>query len=192
MSHKYFWLILMTLLLGLQTILVFAQQEMPEEDFQLQGILIFLFIYVLISLGLTALCLLVNIYFARFFSRITEYSASASGRSFWLGLGNGVSIFVLLVLLGNFEGNPVQILIIPLLLVGGIGILIGLSAEAQLIGQWVMKYRSREEPSPVSVTVAGIVVIAFGSLVPIVGQLALLLIVLKGFGAAIGAVFRRA
>ena len=107
-----------------------------------------------------------------------------------LGLGNGVSIFALLILLGQFEGNPIQILMIPLLLVGGIGILLGLFAESQLIGQRVMEYRAIKEPSPVATIIVGFLVIAFGALIPIIGQLALLLIVLKGFGAVIGELFR--
>ncbi len=107
-----------------------------------------------------------------------------------LGIGNGVSIFAILILLGQFEGNPIQILMIPLLLVGGIGILLGLFAESQLIGQRVMEYRAIREPSSIATIVAGFLVIAFGALIPIIGQLVLLLIVLKGFGAVIGAVFR--
>ena len=162
---------------------------MPKES-PLQDLLIFLIFYALISPGLMALCLLANIYFARPLSRVVEYSANAGGKAFWLGLGNGVSIFAVLILLGRFEGNPIQILIIPLLLAGGIGILIGLFAESQLIGRRVMKYRLIEEPSSVATIVVGFLVIAFGALVPIIGQLALLLIVLKGFGAVIGALFR--
>ena len=198
MTHKCFWVFLMMLLWGLQTTVVFGQQETPKE-FQLQDFLILLIIYVLISLGLVALCLLANIYLSRFFSRIIEYSKNSGGKAFLLGLGNGVSIFAVLVLLGQFEGNPIQILIIPLLLVGIIGILLGFFAESKLIGQRLMEYRliaegslthnTAEEPSPVAAIVAGVLVIAFGALVPIIGQLALLLIMLKGFGAVIGAVF---
>ena len=188
MTHKCFWVFLMMLLWGLQTTVVFGQQETPKE-FQLQNFLILLIIYVLISLGLVALCLLANIYLSRFFSRIIEYSKNSGGKAFLLGLGNGVCIFAVLVLLGQFEGNPIQILIIPLLLVGIIGILLGFFAESQLIGQRLMEYRLIEEPSPVAAIVAGVLVIAFGALVPIIGQLALLFIMLKGFGAVIGTVF---
>ncbi len=189
MAHKCFWYSLLTLFLGLQTTLIFGQQEMPKE-FQLQDFLILLSIYVLISLGLIALCLLANIYFARTFSRVIEYSANTGGKAFLLGLGNGVSIFAVLILLGQFEGNPIQILIIPLLLVGGIGILLGFLAESQLIGQRIMEYQLVEKPSPVGAVVAGVLIIAFGALVPIIGQLVMLLIILKGFGAVIGTVFR--
>jgi len=189
MGNKSFWLLLLTLLLGLQTTLAFTQQEAPK-DFQLQHLLVLLIIYVLMSLGLIALCLLANIYFARPFSHVIEYSANAGGKAFLLGLGNGVSIFAVLILLGQFEGNPIQILIIPLLLVGIIGILLGLFAESQLIGKRLMAYRLAEEPSIVSATIAGFLVIALGALVPVIGQLALLLIMLKGFGAVIGAAFR--
>ena len=189
MGHKRFWLLLLTLLLGLQTTIALGQQEMPKE-FQLQDFLMFLVFYALITLGLMALCLLANIYFARPFSCVVEYSANTGGKAFLLGLGNGVSIFAVLILLGQFEGNPIQILMIPLLLAGGIGILLGLFAESQLIGQRVMEYRAIKEPSPVATIVVGFLVIAFGALIPIIGQLALLLIVLKGFGAVIGALFR--
>ena len=189
MDNKRFWLILLTLLLGLQTTIALGQQEMPKE-FQLQDFLMFLVFYALITLGLMALCLLANIYFARPLSCVVEYSANTGGKAFLLGLGNGVSIFALLILLGQFEGNPIQILMIPLLLVGGIGILLGLFAESQLIGQRVMEYRAIKEPSPVATIIVGFLVIAFGALMPIIGQLALLLIVLKGFGAVIGALFR--
>jgi hypothetical protein len=189
MGNKRFWLLLLTLLLGLQTTVVFGQQEMSKE-FQLQDFLMFLVFYALITLGLMALCLLANIYFARSFSCVIEYSANTGGKAFLLGLGNGVSIFALLILLGQFEGNPIQILMIPLLLAGGIGTLLGLFAESQLIGQRVMEYRAIKEPSPVATIVVGFLVIAFGALMPIIGQLALLLIVLKGFGAVIGALFR--
>jgi hypothetical protein len=176
-------------LLGLQPTTVPGQQETPKES-QLQDFLMFLVFYALITLGLMALCLLVNIYFARPFSCVVEYSANTGGKAFLLGLGNGVSIFAILILLGQFEGNPIQILMIPLLLVGGIGILLGLFAESQLIGQRVMEYRAIREPSPVATIVVGFLIIAFGALIPIIGQLALLLIVLKGFGAVIGAIFR--
>ena len=71
-----------------------------------------------------------------------------------------------------------------------VGILLGLFAESQLIGQRVMEYRAIKEPSPVATIVVGFIVIAFGALIPIIGQLALLLIILKGFGAVIGALFR--
>jgi len=188
MRHKYFWFFLLILIFGLQTTFVFGQQEVPKKNF-LHNLLMFLSIYVLISLGLIALCLLANLYFARFFSRITEYSANAGGKAFLLGLGNGISIFALLVLLGQFKGNPVQILMIPLILVGGLGILIGFLAELQLIGRRVMEYRSGKEPSLVAEAVVGILVVASGALVPIIGQLALLLILLKSFGAVIGTVF---
>ena len=190
MGHKRFWLHFLTLLFVLQTTLVFGQQGTPKE-FQMQDFVVLLIIYALINLGLIALCLLTNIYFARIFSRITEYSANAGGKAFLLGLGNGVSIFAVLILLGQFEGNPIQILIIPLLLVGIIGILLGLFAESQLIGQRLMEYRLVEEPSFVATIVAGFLVIALGALAPIIGQLALLLIMLKGFGAVIGAIFQR-
>jgi len=190
MKCKCFWVLLFVLLLGLQTTIVFGQQETPKE-FQLQDFLILLIIYALISLGLIALCLLTNIYFAHIFSRITEYSAKTGGKAFLLGLGNGVSIFAVLILLGQFEGNPIQILIIPLLLIGIIGILLGLFAESQLIGRRLMEYRLVAEPSPVASIVAGFLVIALGALVPIIGQLALLLIMLKGFGAVIGTIFHR-
>jgi hypothetical protein len=189
MGNKCFWLLLLTLLLGLQTTIALGQQEMPKE-FQLQDFLMFLVFYALITLGLMALCLLANIYFARPFSCVVKYSANTGGKAFILGLGNGISIFAVLILLGQFEGNPIQILMIPLLLVGGIGILLGLFAESQLIGQRVMEYRAISEPSPVATIVVGFLVIASGALMPIIGQLALLLIVLKGFGAVIGALSR--
>jgi len=189
MGNKRFWLLLLTLFLGLQTTVVLGQQE-AQKEFQLKDFLMFLIFYALISLGLMALCLLANIYFARFFSCVVKYSANTGGKAFLLGLGNGVSIFAILILLGQFEGNPIQILMIPLLLVGGIGILLGLFAESQLIGQRVMEYRAIREPSPVATIVVGFPIIAFGALMPIIGQLALLLIVLKGFGAVIGAIFR--
>lgn len=190
MGNKLFWLLILTLFLALQATVVFGQQETPKE-FRLHDFLMVLVFYALITLGLMALCLLANIYFARPLSRIVEYSADTGGKAFLLGLGNGVSIFVVLILLGQFQGNPIQILIVPLLLVGGIGILLGLFAESQLIGQRVMECRAIREPSSVAIIVAGFLVIAFGALIPIIGQLALLLIVLKGFGAVIGAVFRR-
>ncbi|MFC1716370.1 hypothetical protein ACFL6S_22045 [Candidatus Poribacteria bacterium] len=194
MGNKRFWLLLLMLFLTLQATVVLGQQvdlDDVSKEFQLQDFLMFLVVYALITLGLMALCLLVNIYFARPLSRIVEYSADTGGKAFLLGLGNGVSIFVVLILLGQFQGNPIQILIVPLLLVGGVGILLGLFAESQLIGQRVMECRAIREPSSVAIIVAGFLVIAFGSLIPIIGQLALLLIVLKGFGAVIGAVFRR-
>ena len=189
MGNKCFWLLLLTLLLGLQTTVVLGQQEVPKE-FRLQDFLMFLIFYALITLGLMALCLLANIYFARSFSCVVKYSANTGGKAFLLGLGNGVSILAVLVLLGQFEGNPIQILMIPLLSALGIGILLGLLAESQLIGQRVMECRAISKPSPVATIVVGFLVIAFGALMPIIGQLALLLIVLKGFGAVIGAVFR--
>jgi len=189
MRHKYFCFFLLILIFGLQTTFVFGQQEMPKKEFQLHNLLMFLSIYVLISIGLIALCLLANLYFARFFSRITEYSANAGGKAFLLGLGNGISIFALLILLGQFKGNPVQILMIPLILVGGFGILIGFLAELQLIGRRVMEYRPGKEPSLVGEAVVGILIVASGALVPIIGQLALLLILLKSFGAVIGTIF---
>lgn len=194
MGHKCFCLFSLILLFGLQTTIVFAQQEAPKE-FQLQVLLTFLIIYVFISLGLIALCLLVNIYFARLFSRIIEYSENAGGKAFFLGLGNGVSLFAVLILLGQFKGNPIQILIIPLLLVGIIGILLGLFAESQLIGRRLCEQNlgnrnCLEDSPPARSIVVGFLVIAFGALAPIIGQLALLLIMLKGFGAVIGAIFR--
>jgi len=189
MNNKRFWLLLLTLFLGLQATVVPGQQEAPKE-FQLQDFLVFLIFYALITLGLMALCLLTNIYFTRSFSYIVKYSTDTGGKAFLLGLGNGVSIFAALILLGQFEGNPIQILMIPLLLLGGIGILLGLFAESLLVGQRVMKYRAIEEPSPIAIIVVGFLIIAFGALVPIIGQVALLLIILRGFGAVIGAVFR--
>jgi len=54
----------------------------------------------------------------------------------------------------------------------------------------VFTLRYLEDYSCVAAIIAGFLVIALGALVPIIGQLALLLIMLKGFGAVIGAVFR--
>ena len=189
MVNKRFWLLLLTLFLALQANVVFAQQETPKE-FPIQDLLMFLVFYALITLGLMALCLLINIYFTRPFSHVVQYSADSGGKAFLLGLGNGFSIFAVLSFLGQFEGNPIQILMIPLLLVGVIGIILGLFAESQVIGRRVMKYREVNEPSPVATTVVGFLVIALGALIPIVGQLVLLLIMLKGFGSIIGAIFR--
>jgi len=193
MGNKRFWLLPLTLFLALQATVVLGQQvdfDDVSKEFQLQDFLVFLVFYALVTLGLMALCLLANIYFTRHVSRVVEYSADTGGKALLLGLGNGVSIFAALILLGQFEGNPVQILMIPLLLAGVSGILLGLFAESQLIGQRVMEYRAISEPSPVATIVVGFLVIAFGALIPIIGQLALLLIVLKGFGAVIGAIFR--
>lgn len=193
MGNKRFWLFLLTLFLALQVTVVLGQQvdlDDMSKQFQLQDFLIFLVFYALITLGLMALCLLANVYFARSISSVIAYSADTGGKAFLLGLGNGVFIFAVLLFLGQFKENPIQILIFPLLLVGVIGILLGLFAETQLIGQRVMEYRAISEPSRVAIIVVGFLVVAFGALMPIIGQLALLLIALKGFGAVIGAAFR--
>lgn len=193
MGNKRFWLLPLILFLALQATVVLGQQvdlDDLSKEFQLQDFLIFLVFYALITFGLMALCLLANVYFARSISSVIAYSTDTGGKAFLLGLGNGVFMFAVLLFLGQFEGNPIQILIFPLLLVGVIGILLGLFAETQLIGQRVMEYRAISEPSRVAIIVVGFLVIAFGALMPIIGQLALLLIVLKGFGAVIGTVFR--
>jgi len=190
MLNKKVLTILVIMFLFIQINIAFSQQEeIVKEDFQLDNLLILFILFLLISSGLIALGLLVNIYFPKFLSNVTEYSINAPGKSLLLGLGNGISIFALLILLAQFEGNLIQILILPLLLVGIIGCLIGIFAEAPLIGRKILEYKYVETPSIVISVMTGFALIAFGSIVPIIGQLALLLIILKGFGAVIGSIF---
>jgi len=148
-------------------------------------------IVILGATTLIAFFLLMDVFFSRKIGRIQQVAEQMTGRSFLLGLVNFLFLGVICVALISVSENfGLRFLAIPALLIAlilAVGLLLGLSAITQLVGE-----RLFPEHEPLKQKTWGAGLLILGCLAPFVGWFGFLpFVALLSLGALIGDWFPR-
>ncbi|MBC8497322.1 MAG: hypothetical protein ISS57_06035 [Anaerolineales bacterium] len=148
-------------------------------------------IVILGATTLIAFFLLMDVFFSRKIGRIQQVAEQMTGRSFLLGLVNFLFLGVICVALISVSENfGLRFLAIPTLLIAlilAVGLLLGLSAITQLVGE-----RLFPEHELLKQKTWGAGLLILGCLAPFVGWFGFLpFVALLGLGALIGDWFPR-
>ncbi|MFB3041242.1 MAG: hypothetical protein ACE1ZS_05485 [Candidatus Poribacteria bacterium] len=150
-------------------------------------------LYLLISVSGGALVVLCAIHFPQRISRIRNHSEQFGIRSLLLGFINVIFWFLSIIFIGKIGEifSPINLfLLIPfgMLCVGGIA---AFASEAQRIGFSITNLHEAKTISSARSMLLGAMTIELVSLFPIIGQIFLLCILLRGFGAFTATLFSR-
>ncbi|MBC8505435.1 MAG: hypothetical protein ISR58_01200 [Anaerolineales bacterium] len=148
-------------------------------------------IVILGAITLTAFFLLMDVFFSRKIEQIQQVADQMTGRSFLLGLVNflffGAICVALMSLSENFGLWFLSIPALLIILVLVVGLLLGLSAITQLVGERVFP-----EFDPLKQKIWGASLLILACLAPFVGWFGFLpFVALLGLGALIGGWFPR-
>ena len=141
--------------------------------------------------GLPMLVVLATALLTRYLERVKRATAAFPWQSFLLGLVNAVFWLAIAIVMGDSASAALKVIAALIVLILLLAItLIGLPAAANIAGERVLALLT-DRPNPRMFTlVVGILCLGISALLPIVGWLAVAVLVLTGLGAALLALLR--
>jgi len=148
------------------------------------GILAGLLIWIAIKIASVAMAVWLEYAMPAFMARALHAYRSQSKRSFALGVGNGIMLFILFAVFVNAKIEPLGVLGIIILAATFCAVMLGYTLEYRNFGD---RLRGQRDWSAVRTILIGGLITEAAFVTPLIGQVFSLGVLFRGLGAVIGA-----